>query len=395
MSTGDLPQSLLEAQEYAATYGVILTAADYRRIEELKATALVDVSTVQVSLPQRIVERFNRHYPEVLHFLAGVGDTAITAIQTTALALGLPILLVLVLVVEHSRVKFGIGLFEAHNWLANLGGWLLVGTNTVLEFLIYHLEYKYNYQEDRRVRGSLRLYARKIGYWLGIGSSWQEQQLSPAQRYKSLQRIVTAVILVLATAGSMTDVIARQTGTWYEAVTNIVTKSSLSEMSTWIGGLLFAVAAVLIAQVVTQYAALRSREIMTGMNILTQRQTPAQEAEARAVQYILAKVAKKAESTVHSPLSNGRTGSGQGNGYLSAGQDMDGHGQSANGNGHGTGQGYSKRTDARATVWAYLEQNPQDAHGNVRELATFLGVGKSTVSDVQRQFREQQQQMEV
>lgn len=286
--------SLQEAMEQAAAAGVALSPHDYRRIEEIKETALIEaLPPIKPGRLHGLIEGFNRHLPAFLRFLAGVGDTAITIIQTIAIALGLPVLLVLVLVVEHSRVKFGIGLFEVHNWLANLGGWLLVGTNTVLEFLIYHLEHKHGYQEDRAVRGSLRLYWRKLAYWSGIGRGWKEQQLSPAQRYKSLQRIVTAVILVLATAGSMTEVIQRQTGTWYQAIIDIATKSTLAQMSTWIGGLLFAIAAVLIAQVVTQYAAIRAREIMTGMNVYSQRLTPAQEAEARAAQYVLAKIASK------------------------------------------------------------------------------------------------------
>lgn len=55
---------------------------------------------------------------------------------------------------------------------------------------------------------------------------------------------------------------------------------------------------------------------------------------------------------------------------------------------HATGQGYSKRADARAVVWRHLEAYPEDADANVRGLADRLHVGKSTVSDVQRAFRE-------
>lgn len=57
------------------------------------------------------------------------------------------------------------------------------------------------------------------------------------------------------------------------------------------------------------------------------------------------------------------------------------------GRGHGTGYGYSKRTDARTQVWTYLDENPQAADMPVRELAEVVGVGKSTVAEVLRDWR--------
>lgn len=53
------------------------------------------------------------------------------------------------------------------------------------------------------------------------------------------------------------------------------------------------------------------------------------------------------------------------------------------------GRNYNKRTDAWTTVWTHLENNPDDVKSNVRELAERLKVGKSTVSNVQREFRRQ------
>lgn len=51
-------------------------------------------------------------------------------------------------------------------------------------------------------------------------------------------------------------------------------------------------------------------------------------------------------------------------------------------NGHATGQGYTKRTDARTLVESYLAENPDALTMPVRELATLIGVGKSTVATV-------------
>lgn len=61
----------------------------------------------------------------------------------------------------------------------------------------------------------------------------------------------------------------------------------------------------------------------------------------------------------------------------------------ADGRGHGTGYGYSKRTDARTQVWTYLDGNPDSADMPVRELAEIIGVGKSTVAAVLRDWRTQ------
>ena len=73
---------------------------------------------------------------------------------------------------------------------------------------------------------------------------------------------------------------------------------------------------------------------------------------------------------------------------VSAGQLADGRtsGQADNG-GHATGQGYTKRTDARQQVRDYLAANPEMVNGNVRQIANLLSVGKSTVGEVQNEFR--------
>lgn len=54
---------------------------------------------------------------------------------------------------------------------------------------------------------------------------------------------------------------------------------------------------------------------------------------------------------------------------------------------HATGQGYNKKPDARQVVRDYLAANPAQVTGNVRQIAEALNVGKSTVSEVQQEFR--------
>jgi hypothetical protein len=52
------------------------------------------------------------------------------------------------------------------------------------------------------------------------------------------------------------------------------------------------------------------------------------------------------------------------------------------------GQTTGRRRDAREIVREYLRANPDSVNMNVRSLADLLRVGKSTVSEVQREFRE-------
>lgn len=53
-----------------------------------------------------------------------------------------------------------------------------------------------------------------------------------------------------------------------------------------------------------------------------------------------------------------------------------------------SGHGYERKANAKDLVRQHLAEHPEDITAQVRELAARLDVGKSTVSDVQREFRE-------
>lgn len=55
--------------------------------------------------------------------------------------------------------------------------------------------------------------------------------------------------------------------------------------------------------------------------------------------------------------------------------------------GHGYGVGYTKRTDARTKILAYLDANPEASTLTARELAAAIGVGKSTVADTLKELK--------
>lgn len=290
-------ETMSQAEQYAATEGIRLTPNDrdgIRKAQEAELARLRSLQNIQeTDSVMRLVEGFNRLYPRFLRSLVGLGDVLLTFTQTIIISFGVPVVLVLLLVVEQQRVVHGILLFEASPELAAFAAWALVILNLVLEFQIHYIEHQEGFNSQNNYQPSLRLWFRAMAYRIGIGSNWEAIQASPAQRYKKILRLVTVSILVLALAGSMQAVIAEADGSWYSAIITILLQSDLSTMTTWLGGLLFATAAVLAAQGLSRYVALRTVEVVAEMQAEygNNDQPFSRELEAVAVQFVLAKVA--------------------------------------------------------------------------------------------------------
>lgn len=232
------------------------------------------------------IAAFNRHYPTFLRFLHGLGDVLVTTSQTIIVSFGVPIVLVLLLVVEHGRVNQGILTFEQRGDMASFAAWSLVLLNTILEFVVHYIEGRAGYQQQRQQRASLRISIENWLYWLGISKNWQPIELSPAHRYRKLLKLITFSVLALALAGSMQSVMQEQQGAWYDALKNILLESTLAEMTTWAGGLLFALAAISGAQNLTAYLAVKVSEIVAAMQpeSAAQLSNPLQDYAARLVE---------------------------------------------------------------------------------------------------------------
>lgn len=211
--------------------------------------------------PGAWVAAFNKHYPAFLSFLYGLGDVLVTTSQTLIVSLGTPALLVLLLYVEHERVKHGIALFEANPSLASWAAWALVFANTSLQFLIHYVETKAGYHQPRRAAFSLRIFWHDVRYFFGGGNSWQPRELSPAHDMRRVLRLVTFAILALALVGSMAGAMEDTPGAWYEGILSILTESTLLEFVTWVGGLMFTLAAVRLVHVNTDYLARKYAEV--------------------------------------------------------------------------------------------------------------------------------------
>ena len=258
--------TLEQAEAYAASIGIALSPSDRNKIAAVQRSERERLQQLFPDDSQHsFADRWNNFYPKLLETIIGIGETVLTFAQTVIVALGVPLVLVLLLIVEHQRVVHGIALFEADSSLASFAALALVLLNLVLEFQVHYVEHRAGYEQARAARWSLRLWARNMAYRLGMGENWTAQQLSPAERYRRLLSLVTFSILALALAGSMRSVIEATPGAWYEALIAIVRESDLLTMLTWLGGLLFAAAAVLSAQGLSRYVAIRCVEIVTSM----------------------------------------------------------------------------------------------------------------------------------
>jgi len=257
------PRTIQEVEQLAAKWGITLTPDDYA-----DAQAVMDQRQAQLSAQlaagnekRSWVDVFNHWYPRFLRLLHGVGDTSIMLAQTILVGPGVLLVLMMLLIVEQQRVFHGVSLFEIHEALSNFSAIALVILNLSLELLSSWVEHRANWQEPPRHEFSLRLLLQRFAYIVGQQSDWKARAKSPAYRFRAVLKIVTFTILALALAGSMRSVIERQSGNWIQAVGEVLSKSTLLEMATWIGGLLFAVAAVLSAQALSQYAARKAIEI--------------------------------------------------------------------------------------------------------------------------------------
>ncbi len=205
------------------------------------------------------LERMLLGVPAVVNFISDVGNTLTTLTQAMIPA-SLPFLLVFLVFAEAERVRYGVALFEVHDYLAYIVAYILVIGNAFVELAIQHRHAASDYQRATGYQFSFRLFARRMGYVFGVGDNWSPMPKSPALRLERLQAALTASILFLAIGGSMTETIERQQGNWRAGFVAIFRDSTLLEMLTWLSGLVAAVVIVLLAQAIVAYAYGRASE---------------------------------------------------------------------------------------------------------------------------------------
>ena len=255
---------MADAEALAARYGLPFTLqdrADAQAVIEQRRAQLETEHADKRTGVARFVTVFNRFYPKLLETLLALGDVLITSTHTVLIAFGVPIVLLLLLMVEQQRVSAGLFLVDPHETLAVFGAAVLVALNLISELVISYIEHRAHYVEPPQHQFSLRLWWARLAYVLGRTDHWIPMQKSPAVRWRMARKVVTIAILVLAVAGSMQTVIANIQGDWLAGIGAIMVHSTLLQMTTWIGGLLFAFAAVVSAQTLSSYVAVKVVEV--------------------------------------------------------------------------------------------------------------------------------------
>lgn len=229
------------------------------------------------------VERFLMAVPAVVRFISDVGNT-LTTITQAMIPATLPFLLVLLVVAEAERVRYGVMLFETHAYLGYIVSYILVIGNAFIELAIQHRHQQAGGNHQREYQWSIRLWASQMIYIFGVGNNWQARHKSPAVRLERLQITLTAAILFLAIGGSMQEPISQAGGNWREGLVSIATQSSLLEMITWLSGLVSAVVIVLLAQIIVAYAYARAIEYQAELSEMKEAATVENVAEIEAWQ---------------------------------------------------------------------------------------------------------------
>lgn len=216
------------------------------------------------------MKRLINQLTELLFALAGV---LMLISQTLIVAFGAMVMLILVAQVEYNRVLHGLQYFELDAYVASMGAITLVLANLYVEFQIHARAQKDKLarsaskkEAQKKYKPSLRLYARSVAYFLGIGKKWKAEEVTGARRYETLATITTVAIITLALVGSMkASIVAVSDMTWHEGIMHIIEDSSLTELSTWAAGIVFTFFAVAAARGLTRFIAERVEEVKRDM----------------------------------------------------------------------------------------------------------------------------------
>jgi len=266
--TNDLPEfgNVEEVIAFAAQHGVKFTTKEIDDIYTAEAQTrdrLEKIRTRESKREKSSAELALIETPRQIKAIEMRSMRFFAFVQAGFTTYGIGLILGLVAVVELFRVAHGVQLFEVSSWLAYAGAGTLVLLNLTLEFLITYVEARAGYHPPAKTDFSLVTVWRRLRYVTGFvpeGVLWEAREKSPAHPYRQFLKVLTWGILFLAVAGSMEGTIAQQPGTWFEALIAIFTESSLSDMMTWVSGLIFAVIVVLGAQHLTRHIAHKAGE---------------------------------------------------------------------------------------------------------------------------------------
>lgn len=208
---------------------------------------------------QKFRQFWKQFYDATVKMLGDTENILLTLLQLIIVAFGIAIALSLVVMIEQQRVMSGVLLLSDSEDAASKTAWVLVLLNLILEIYGTSVERGKRYAQQVPAKFSLALMSKGMRYRLGLSEGkghWKPQRHSPAIRFHRLANTVAYAILAFAVAGSMHSIIEQQGNIpWYQALENILAKSNLQSMFSWIGGVFLAVALVRSAQALARYVA--------------------------------------------------------------------------------------------------------------------------------------------
>lgn len=290
---------------------------------------------------------------KTLSGLITIGDILLVLMQTLIVSFGAIVLMVLLLWVEQDAVSHGVATYETSPEKAAAAATVMVLFNFAVKFWEVYIESKATDQRKRFKPGvqyafSLRTWFTGVQYFLGVGKKWKKEALPASAGFAQVRKIITIAMLYMAFVGRTHEAIQKVSLSngrplaWTDGLKMLAEKSSLSDITLWLTATIFTFAAVIAAQRLTQYVAVRVIEIRRGLDVQKTKR-----------------------------LSN-RQSIGQGLDIQKTSNPAIGH---------------SKTLDASAIVRRHLENNPDDLDATARDLAARLGVGHATANNVQREFR--------
>jgi len=222
-----------------------------------------------------------KHLPPVhniLDAILAVGDLMTVFTQTVIVGFMPMIMLAVLLIVEHIAVSQGIRLFDVNETSVFLAAFAVVILNFCIEFWSVYVDTREQdrrkkYQSQKRKKASLRIGVRGLIYWFGFGRKWKEIDQPVSGDFRSLQRVITAVMLALALAGRMHGAIEKVSGVdWQTGLQRLAAESTLLDLAAWIGGVLLTYATIRGAQRLTYYNAVRVVDIRQWLKDRSKRQ---------------------------------------------------------------------------------------------------------------------------
>lgn len=214
---------------------------------------------------------------KLLEGMITLGDILTVFMQTIIVSFGSLLLLGGLLWVEQNAVSHGVAMFEVNPQNAAIGALVLVIVNFSVKFWEVYADVSTSDKRKRYIvrkqyAFSLRLFLSDLGYWLGLGKKWQKRELPASATFAYVRKIATAAIMVLAFFGRTHEAILKISTSnnisigWQDGLKLWAEKSTLADLVVWIGAIVFTFAAVIAAQRVTQYTAVRVVEIRKNLS---------------------------------------------------------------------------------------------------------------------------------